>query len=352
MSLTTFETSNPLRKIAFEEKILREAIKDSFFDRFTSTKENSIVQLKTNLEKDYGDKIQFGLVKRLAGDGVEGDAILEGNEEALSTYDYDLSLNQYRHAVRDKGRLSSKRPMFSVSEVSKERLKGWASEKIDKLHFEAAGLTSASNDPAVILYPNAASGAFSGKTSYSAALADANPTNSKLTPNFIMALKAWAKTGGNYSQNPIAPIKVDGRDHWVLLVNPDNLYDLKTDSNFRNSMLYAQERGKDNPLFRGAVAVWDDIIIHEHVNCYATSGSGSGAVTTPYAKCALLGQQALLFAMGRKEEIVQETFDYQNQIGHGWSIIAKAGRPRFNSKDYGMVGVFLARSSIIDTTIS
>jgi hypothetical protein len=44
--------------------------------------------------------------------------------------------------------------------------------------------------------------------------------------------------------------------------------------------------------------------------------------------------------------MVQEVFDYQNEHGYAWNMIAAAGKPQFNSLDYGSIGVYLARTNI------
>jgi hypothetical protein len=43
---------------------------------------------------------------------------------------------------------------------------------------------------------------------------------------------------------------------------------------------------------------------------------------------------------------VQQEFDYGNEVGWAWQMIAKAGKPKFNSKDYGCVGVCLAATNV------
>jgi N4-gp56 family major capsid protein len=343
MAKTTFETNNALTKKAWEEKLFRDSRKDVYFEKFTGTSSESIVQRKEQLTKSKGDKITFGIRMRLAGAGVSGDAILENNEEALSTYDFSVTLDQQRHAVRDNGALTRKRVMFNIDEESKDALKVWGSEKRDLMHFDALGLLSTSSvTPSKVFYKP--SGGVLTANSAATAKSNLHATDSKLTPNMISGIKAWAISGGNRQYVPLRPVKVGGKSYYVLLVHPDVMYDLKIDSTFAQARREAMERGSENPIFTGATAVWDGVVIHEHENCAIGTDGGGGSVA--WSKAALLGAQSLVVAEGERGEVVQETFDYKNQNGYAWKQILAVGKPVFNSLDYGSLGVYLSRTNI------
>ena len=339
---TTFTTSNALTKKVWDERLFRDVEIESYFSRFMSEDENGMVQVQTNLLKSQGDQITFGIVSNLSGDGVTSGQILEGNEEALTSYDYSVSLEQYRHATRTKGKLDVQRAMFSIPDVSRAKLKIWGGEKIDKLLISAL-LAS----PTKILYRDGVAGAPSGTSSAATAKTALTAANSKITPNFISALRTWAKTGGAGQTYRIRPIKIEGQEYYVLLVNPAVMYDLRIDATFQMAMKDAQERGKNNPLFRGATAVWDNVVIHETERIPLFTDGGGAAVTGAFG--ALMGAQALVWAWGERGETEQETFDYKNEIGWCWQMMSKAGKPKFNSKDYGTVGVVFACTNV--TTI-
>jgi hypothetical protein len=81
-----------------------------------------------------------------------------------------------------------------------------------------------------------------------------------LTLDMISWIKTWAKTGNNRAQTPFRPVKIDGKDYYVLIVHPDCMYDLKTLSAWQQAMREAEVRGKENPLFTNASAVWNGVI--------------------------------------------------------------------------------------------
>lgn len=346
MAKTVFTTSNALTKKAFEEKLYRDIVKESYFSRFSGTTPQNLVHEKTQLEKGQGDKITFGIRMRPTGAGVTSGQQLENNEESLSTYDSSVTLEQYRHAFRDNGAMDRQRAVFSISEEQEAAIKEWGSEKVDLLHFNALGIgAGATTDPSKIFYLSGAGGTLSATGTAATAKAALHASGSLINTSFISALKTWAKTGGNRTYVPLRPVKVDGKEYYILLVHPDCMYDLKQNSTFQNAQRDAQERGKDNPLFAGATAIWDGVVIHEHENC-AIAADGGGGANVPWAKCAFMGAQALVTAWGKRPELINESFDYGNEMGVAIDMILKVGKPVFNSLDYGSLGVYLARTNI------
>lgn len=336
MSKTSFSTSDDLTKKAWEEKVFRDVVKESFFSPWMGNSSDSVVQVKTQLEKGRGDKINFGLRMRLSGSGVTSGAVLEGQEEALSKYADSVTLEQYRHAVRDDGEMSRQRSAFSIDEESEQAIKDWGSEKVDQIAFDAI-FTS----PSKIFYKTSA-----GVLSAAAATAKAALTaaDSKLTPAMISWIKHWAKTGGARTYVPLRPIKVKGKDYYVLLIHPDVAYDLKVDSTYAQAQRDAQDRGSDNPIFTGALGVWDGVVIHTHENCpIATDGGGASVA---WAKGKLLGAQALCWAWGKRPRVIQKKFDYDNENAFAISMIMGAKAPIFNSLTYGSVELYNARSNV------
>jgi N4-gp56 family major capsid protein len=335
MGKTTFSTSDALTKKLWDEKLFRDTVKESYFSRFMG--EGSIVTVKNELTKSKGDEITFGIRMRLSGAGVTDGQILEGAEESLTTYSDKVTLHQYRHAVRDNGALDRQRAMFSIDEESRSALADWGTEKIDQLAFDAI-----LDSPTLIFYKTSA-GSLSTATASTAKTA-LTAADGKLTPAMVSYMKAYAKTGGGRTYVPLRPVKVNGKEHYVLLVHPDALYDLKIDPTYQQYLREAEVRGSENPLFKGSVAIIDGVVIHEHENCTIANDGGSGSVA--WSKGVFMGQQALMWAWGQRVETVQKNFDYENEHGYAWGIIAGTNKPVFNSLDYGSFGVYLARTDI------
>jgi len=98
---TIFSTSNALTKKLWEERLFRDVEIESYFvSRFMSEDDNNVVQVQTDLTKEQGDQVTFGIVPNLTGDGVTSGQTVEGNEEGLLSYDYSVLLEQYFHRLR------------------------------------------------------------------------------------------------------------------------------------------------------------------------------------------------------------------------------------------------------------
>lgn len=343
MAKTNFATGNALTRKAWSEKLFRDTKKQPFFSVMMSTDSNSIVQEKTDLEGEQGDRVDYGIRMRLTTPGFTEGQTAEGNESSLTTYNFQLTLAQYRQAVRDSGAMSRKRVAFNLEEESKEALRDWGGEKIDQLLFDALGIgTGAATSPSKVFYLDSSGVVAAG--SAATAKSGLHATNSKLTPGLVSAIKAWAKTGGGRNYVPMRPVLINKKWYYVMVVHPDCLYDFKQNSTYQNFMRDAAERGDENPLFTGAIAIIDGVIIHEHENCAVATDGGGGSVA--WAKNAFMGAQALCWGWGRRPVWVEESFDYGNEKGFCWDIIAAAGRTEFNSLTYGSVGVWLARTNI------
>lgn len=337
MSETTIATGNALTQKLYNERLVRDVVKQTYWSRFMGKTPNFAVQVKTDLEGKQGDQIYYGLRMRLTGTGVTGDAILEGQEEDLTTYSDSVTLEHYRHAVKDNGAMTRQRAVFDVDEESELALKDWGNEKIDQLLFDAILTT-----PSKTFYRDSTGAVLASTAATAKSALDA--TNSKINTVLLSALKAWAKTGGNRTYIPIRPLMVDGVNYYTLLTHPDANHDLQNDSTFQAAMREAKERSSENPLFRGSFAIWQGVVIHEHENCTIATDGGAGSVA--WTKSVFFGCQALMWAFGRRPRLIEKNFDYENKHGKAWGVIAKGKKPVFNSLDFGSVGVYLARTNI------
>jgi N4-gp56 family major capsid protein len=169
--------------------------------------------------------------------------------------------------------------------------------------------------------------------------------DSKVTPQFLSFMRTWLETGGNRAIIPPRPITVDGKNYFVYLCHPDVVYDWKIDSTVEQAHREALERGKTNPIFTGAEYVWDGIIIHTSEFMPKAADAGAGG-DVAWSKSILMGAQALCWAWGERPSLVEDSEDYQEDHFTAWRMTAKAGKPQFNSQDYGSVNLYVARTNV------
>ena len=350
MAKTTLATGNAQTVKVWSEKVFRESRKAAYFTRMMG-KEGTICTELTDLTKDKGDLVNVPFIQRSTAAGVTSGSTLEGAEDSLTFANYQLSLEQYRNALRDDGALTRKRAGFDLPAESQSVLKVWGGEKIDSLLF-----TAGQNAPTIVGYLDAGTTRFTATTTTASAALTATDL---ITPRLIENVKTFAKTGGNRRMNPLAPVSVGGKKYFVLMVHPDVGNDLRNDSTWAQAHREAMERSADNPIFQDALGIWGGVVVHEHENV-AVYTNGGPTSATPYATCMFMGEGALAWAWGQREQVVYKTFDFDNEQGWAWGIIAGAGKPQFtyvsssgsNTRDYGMLGFYVARTQISDITLS
>ena len=186
---------------------------------------------------------------------------------------------------------------------------------------------------------------------HSAALANIDTTNDKLTPDAVSLMKRIAKTANPRIRPIRAKSEIGGSDGYVLLAPTQMIRDLNANSTFAQANRDARLRGTDNPLFTGADLVWDNIYIYEieDIPSLGTVGASS-AVVRP---CYLLGAQALGMAWAQRPQTVEEDFDYKRAIGLGIKQWYKVEKLRFGSgatdtddtKDHGVVTGYFASAA-------
>lgn len=330
MAITGFSTSDAAKKKLWEEKLYRESLKETFLtaNGMMGEGEEFIIQSKTELTKQKGDEVDFFLIPKLTGSGVTGSEILEGKEEQLTEYNFAVTLERYRHGVRSDY-MSNKRVFFEISDEGARALRIWGTEKIEQNVFNA--LTAA---PTRAMYT--ADGATMATTTTFATAKSALTVSSLITPKQIQYAKAWAATGGNRTQNPLRPVRIKGKLYYVLLIHPYVGFDLKNNATYAQAQREAQARGDDNPIFSGALGVWDNVIVVESEYVPLASDAGVGA-NVPWAHCLLLGAQAGVVAWGDRPSIVSKDFDYEEQIGNAYRMTMKAAKSKFNSKDFACI---------------
>ncbi len=290
-----------------------EQARASYFEKFIGNDENSIIQRNTDLEKEAGDTVTFGLLMQLTGDGVDGDSTLEGNEESMVFYDQSVTINQKRQAIRLAGLLAEQKSPYDMRNRAKGLLKNWFARYRDKKFFTVLSATPSANR---ILRAG-------GKAAENL-IADTD----KLTLDLI----ALAKRKAELATPMLRPVMVDGEPHFVAVFHPWQIRDLKGDPDYKAAVLNAAERGKKNPMFTGAIAMWDGVIIHEHAWVPVTATGASGANV---GQGLFLGAQAAVEAVAKKLYWREKAFDYANQQGFAGGIIHGVAKSKYASEDFG-----------------
>ena len=325
-------------------KIWTAGIRESYFDRFMGTGSNNIIQVVNDLQKKNGDTLTIPLRLPLTGAGRTDDNKLEGFEETILHRDCSVTIHQVRHATIIEGRYAEKLTELPLRQESSEALKDWIGDYFDLGWFSIlTGMPHPFMKTVTDIFPFTLDPPSANRTMYAGGRTAVGGITSTDTFNTDMIIAAKLKARED-PYTAIRPVKVDGRNTYVMLIHPIQARDLKADPRWIEAQQYANVRGNNNPIFTGALGVFDGIVIHEHDRVPLTD---DGSSNTPVAHALLLGAQAGIFAEGEQPRYVQRDFDYGNQQGYSISRMCGLKKTSFKfdgvtDTDFGVINVMTA----------
>ena len=320
-----------LRPELWRKQLFADVRDNLYMTRFIGNSEQSMIQELEDLKKEAGSNISFGLGMKLSGAGITGDSTLEGQEEAMTDYDEDVAIDQLRHAVRLTGKMDEKKNAYNMRVSAKNRLADWWAERIDQeILDKLCGKTTST-------FSNTPTAAASSRSVFAGGQSSVGNVTAamKMDTKVLDAAKQTAKLASPM----IRPIRVGGKEYYIVILHPYSATDLRQDPVWNQAQRDANVRGEENPIFSGALGIYNGMVIHEHEYVYtATDGSGAARV----ARNILCGQQAGVIAWGAPIQWVEKSFDYGNSWGISVGAIFGAIKPLFNSVDYGVITMFTA----------
>lgn len=364
-------TIDALRQELWSKELLADVQRDvESIMKFMGPDANNVVQVSRELGKRKGDAETFGLVARLAGFGVTGDDELEGNEEAMLSYSEQVLIDQIRNAVRLKGKLDAQKVVYDQIASARENLRMWMKEFIaQQLFLKLGGVTNTtlvdvngvvvgtratwSNTPDYI--PDADENAGTGAR-YLCADYAAGTTSLAAGDTMSLDLVTRAATKAKLANPKIQPLSQGGDDFYVMYLHPLQARDIRISADWKTAQENAKVRGDSNPVFRGALGYWSNVLLLENefapwldVSAAGNSFRAAAAGTDCAVDCAralLCGRQAVLMAeASNPEALVVEQFDYKNKDGVAGSFIGGAQKTMFNSKEFGVIAVDTAAAA-------
>ena len=369
MALTNFGLLTSEQKTVWSMDLWKQARNQSFINRFLGKGPQSLVQHITELKKsEKGARAVITLLADLSGDGVAGDRTLEGNEEAMQTFDQVIQIDQLRHANRHEGKMADQKSVVEFRGNSKDVLSYWLADRIDQLAFQTMGGVSYALKPngnarigsdlpflefaADVSAPSTNRrlrwNATAKELVSNAATTDVAATDYPTWQMFVQ-LKAYAKD--RYMRGVG---ESGGEETFHAFLTPQAFARLKQDSEYTLNLRHAVTRGGDNNLFTGSSVKIDGIYLHEfrHVpnTSQAVSGAKYGAVGTING-CQVLfcGAQALGMADIGAPEWNEKGFDYDNSQGISLGKMLGFKKPKFGNiyengavEDFGVISTYVA----------
>lgn len=370
MALTNFALLTNEQKTIWSMDLWKQARNMSFVNRFLGKSANSVIQHIDELKKtEKGARAVITLLTDLEGDGIAGDRTLEGNEEALKSFDQVIRIDQLRHANRHEGRMADQKSVVEFRGNSRDVLAYWLADRVDQLafltmagisyNFRNAGGTRVGSDlpnlefAADVTAPT--SKRFARWNGTSKSLEIGTGTSAVVaadTPSWNMLVQAKAYAKDNY----IRGVREDGGEEcYHVFLSPAAMAKLKLDNDYMLNLRHAQPRGDGNNLFKGGAVKVDGLYLWEYRHVpntrLAASGSkyGSGG-TVDGCQILFCGAQALGMADIGAPEWVEKGFDYDNQQGISMGKILGFKKPQFytqysggTTEDFGVISLYTAQ---------
>ena len=335
----------------WSRKLAREALRKCYIKNFMGDGSDSMIQIKPETNKGPGDRVRMTLRMQLTGEGVQGDASQEGNEESLSTFTDDLIINQLRHAVRSEGKMTEQRIPFTIREEAMMGLSDWWADRWDQWFFNQACGYTPQNETRysghnAITAPTSTRIVRPGTATDDTSLNTAAGATDVFTLTLIDKAVEVAKTG----TPPIRPLVVDGERWFVVFIHPYQTTSLRafpvtstaqvTWYDLQKSFLQGTGSAK-NPLFTGALGTYNGCILHESFRV-AQGVTNAGVAVTTARRAVLCGAQAAVAAFGQGHDEnsydwFEQLFDYGNKLGVKAGCISGLKKSVYNSVDFGTV---------------
>lgn len=347
----------------WDDKFFTEFLTENRFSESMGTDEASIVQVKENLMKQHGDRINFALVNRLTNDAVTGSAILMGNEEDMISRSFEVTVNKRRNAVKIP-EIDEQYSAISLRDAARAVLKDWSMKDTEQLIINAFssknGVRYAASSEAqrdTWLVDNADRVMFgalrsnSSSNDHSTSLATLDTTADLFNAVAVSNMKTVAETVARPKIRPIRSVTNKGRRYYCIYAHPFAFNDLKRDTAIVQAQREVMLQMENERLFEGGDLYWDGCIIKqiEEANVewdYGLVGTASARVTGAF----LTGAQAIGTAFAKRWTSKQEEFDYGDK--HGVAIESIYGiekmlfgsgtADRDNRKDHGVVSGYFA----------
>lgn len=357
MALTTAAAGLTVEQ--WDDDFFTEYLGNNPFKSYMGTDEASIIQVKENLTKKKGDKINFALVNKLTNAANDGSSKLDGNEEKLGSRSFGLTVGLRRHAVTVP-EMEEQKSAISLRNAAKPSLKDWAAEQdVDRVIASLHSINGVAYGTANATQKNAwladnSDRVLFGKLksnntgTHSTSLANIDATDDRATAAALSLMKRIA-----LKANPkIRPIRIEGTNKRYFVVFAHSLLfrDLKADATIVAAQKDVALAQQNNKLFQGGDIEWDGMIIHE-VDDYPTlTGVGAGG-TVDVGCMHLCGAQALGLGIAKRWNTREKKEDdYGNESGVGIVAIDGLQKMLFGSgatdtddlKDHGVVTGYFA----------
>lgn len=360
MAQTTFGVNDALAVKLWARRLEYDVIYRTDISALIGTSPNSIIHLKTETQKESGDRVTFPLMKKLTGDGFTEGEVAEGNGESLSLYSDNVLINELGHVVDipNNGRsIDAQRVPVNLRDAAKTGLRGWKAERMSTVFFNhVCGYTP---ETRAKFTANNAITAPSRKivVDSTGPAVNSNDEDIASADVFDLSYVDYARELAETGASPIRPVNIEGvgggRDisggKYVMYLHPYQVTDLRTNTDtgqwldIQKTALSAKDDSK-NPIYTDALGEYNNVILKKANHVTNGVNSSTGAAITTVRRAVLLGAQAAVIGFGKGNGPStyawnEELIDHKRRLEV--SIMCQYGikKTRFDNEDFGVVTV-------------
>jgi hypothetical protein len=352
----------------WDDKYFEDFVNKDWWKKFSGTEASNMICVKEELVDKPGNKVHLALVNELEAGALGENDLYEGNESQMTVRDFPIEVHEYGRPVKYKN-WEQKKTAIDLRQVYKSGLQTWNMKLHRDKILKAMGSVYDSNgisygfDVATeavkdqwltwntdrVLFGNDQAGNLVAGD-MSASLANVANTE-KFTPALLDQMKYMGEhpATGKTRVRPLEPrSSVDESHGFVAFVDDLILRDIRDDSGFVQANREARLRGIENPIFRGANYIWNNVAIYGIPEINPLPGVGASG--TQLGRVFLCGAQAIGVAWGKRPWTVDEKLDYGRFSGMAIMQYYEVEKLRWgtgtNDKDapvdHGMVHGFFA----------
>ncbi len=370
MARTSILNANELTQKAWPQTVFRIMLENMQLSGLMSDGNDMPIVIDRTLQGRPGDQVIFELDMPLSSAGGTDDSDIEGNEEAMSFFNFPVTIHERNHGVRSAVKIRSK-AAFAIGR--------WSAEQVENdLIWGLSGLgnqnTFAGEGISAILSVNekapSSNRIFYGGQTVAGVVSEVG-TDALITTtvtNYLFGTKVidLVKIRAQLAFPKFKPISIGGKWYYIMLMHPLQTKSLREETGaagWTQIQANANIRGLANPLFTrdgtgrermfdGIVGIWNDVILLESERLETrvagevfdnTGGGGSGYTidaaitdgTYRVARGLLLGAQAGVLGWGQPWKRLERNFDYFRKPGTATDGIYAVSKVRFNDPGAG-----------------
>lgn len=228
----------------WEKRLRQDASRKSFWGMMKGPEDSQ----KPVIEKDdyvnqAGDVIHIQVMSELYGAGVTGESTLRGNEDKMSTGQFNLTVDWLRKAVSVTKKVK-KEVNFDVIQSSRVRLANWLARELDAQVFSG-------------MLTNTSTTLYAGNATSEATLGDDDTFTTQELDKIKLAM----------DRKGALPLSVESKNgqetfHYGVVISEVDEYNLRGDDRWLQAVRNAEARGSDNPIFSGRPVEWNGLLVY------------------------------------------------------------------------------------------